>query len=278
MPESKADGMSEATDPTAVAPATTYARWSAVAQALAETLSNCSVCLQARLTRDVQHEDWQIVLDGVHRGVTEAFMFTQQHASLTESGATTAAKTAGEAASATAMRVFDHPLAQLGRAYAAAFEAVGLACLLLGNRPIAEIPPSAREFIELSRRAAQALVQGLDLAFGRRRLGSVAQICEHIGALENQADALFRNATAALLGPRTRARGQRTQVAVKTEAEEGTGEVRTGLETVGLEEMDELEEQWTAQCAATLRLLVALEMLTDRCEDVADALLLVERL
>lgn len=250
------DGMSEPTNSTVIDSATAYARWSAVARELVETLASCSACLRSKLARDVQHEDWQTVLDGVHQGITEVFMFAQQSSDVV-------GMAPARVSSVAASHALDHPLAQLARGYAAAFEAVGLVGLLLGSMSDAEIPSSAPEFIALGHRAAQALVPGLDLAFGRRRLGSVAQMCEHIGALENQADALFRSATALLLGPS----GRLPEVVPTADraVEEAEGAQQAAV-------------RWTAHRATTLRLLVALEMLTDRCEDVADALLLVERL
>lgn len=204
-----------------------YVEWSALAHELIAALACCRMCLQAYATPAEQDSRWQSLLGTVHRGVVHSTALANACIP-TQAGDTSGSQ--------------NHPLAQLGRAYTAALESVGLAGLLLGGVTAEKMPPSAGDFVDLAYRAANALSQALDLAFGRRRLGSVSHLCAHVGALENQADSLFRGSVGALLG--------------------GRGELRA-------------PRQWTRDRAETLRLLMVLEVLSDRCEDIADAVLVL---
>lgn len=136
--------------------------------------------------------------------------------------------------------VADHPLARLARAYAEAFEAVRYAIASLAQHPQGQgrLPAQLAESAE---RAAGALVQAIELVFGQRRFGSLSNIFAYVGAVEGQADDLLRRGIESLLG---------------AGADPATG-------------------GWDRRRADELRTLLALEALTDRCEDVADALLLV---
>jgi hypothetical protein len=136
----------------------------------------------------------------------------------------------------------DHPLDRLARSYAEAFRAVGVACLLAKNDATLAMSPRELSLIGLAHDAAQVLTRAVGLIVGARRLGSLVQMCEAVGEYEDRADAVFREAVAFRLG--------------KREAERDL-------------------PGWSRQHAAELRALSALEALTDRCEDIADILLIV---
>lgn len=142
-------------------------------------------------------------------------------------------------------RPFDHSLIQLVQAYGAAFGTVEAATTSLARTPAAHMPGAAGRLVELAVRSAKGLRQAMDLAFGQQGLGTVQHLCDHIATLENQADALYHSAVAtALSRPRTAGQAAR----------------------------------WTAEDAEHIRRLATLEALTDRCEEIAEALLLAEYL
>ncbi|MBF6590940.1 MAG: hypothetical protein IVW57_10495 [Ktedonobacterales bacterium] len=138
---------------------------------------------------------------------------------------------------------FDHPLVQLARAYGTAFGAVETAAQLLARAPTERPTRAAERITELAVRAAKDLRQAVNLAFGQRGLGTVQHLCDHIATLENQADALYHSAVAMYLSK--------------------CGAARPG-------------PRWTRDDAEHIQCLAALEALTDRCEDVAEALLLAQ--
>jgi hypothetical protein len=144
----------------------------------------------------------------------------------------------------------EHPLVRLARAYRAAFDAHGVALLLLADDE-ARIPDEARGLVERATQAARLLGRLTDLIYRSRGLGSVAHLCENIGLLENQADALYRSAVSALFST-------------------GGGNGAPGATT------SQEQTRWTAERAWRFHLLCALEALTDRCEDIADELMLVD--
>jgi hypothetical protein len=94
--------------------------------------------------------------------------------------------------------------------------------------------PLRAQLAELAERAGRAIAQAIELVFGERRLGSLTNVCAYIGVVEGQADGLLQRGIDSLLG----------------------------------------EGGWDHRRAVELRSLLALEALTDRCEDIADALLL----
>jgi hypothetical protein len=131
---------------------------------------------------------------------------------------------------------------ELGHAYAAAFASAGSVVLRATGK--SQNPPAlAPEMARLALRAAETLAHGMGLLFGLRRSGSIAHVCAHIGSLESQADSLKR---AFLTSPPASANAE--------------GEGKNGRS-------DDVDRQ----------LLAALEAMTDRCEEVADALLTVAR-
>lgn len=146
----------------------------------------------------------------------------------------------------------EHPLVRLARAYRAAFDAHGVALLLTDDG--APIPSEARGLVERAAQAARLLGKLTDLIYHGRGLGTVAHLCEHVGALENQADALYRSAVSALFS--------------------ASGAPGVTPRTNGANE--QVETRWTAERAWRFHLLCALEALTDRCEDIADELMLVD--
>lgn len=142
--------------------------------------------------------------------------------------------------------LIEHPTVQLAHTYVAAFETIGSVALLIGNLQPDQLTVGVSMFVQLAQRAAGVLYEAVGLLTGQRKLGSVANACKVIGGLEDQADALFRSQIAALF--------QRADADVAAVIDGG----------------------WTEQTARMVRTFVALESLTDRCEDIADALLLAE--
>jgi len=128
------------------------------------------------------------------------------------------------------------PLRQLARAYLSGFEAVGAVALLSQQTTL---PVEAPQLVELAAKSARALQQLTDLVFGNRHLGSVDSTFAYVGSLENQADSLFR-------------------AGVRQLAKASSGDVTQ-----------------PGDVATRYRSLVSLELLTDRCEEIAESLLLV---
>lgn len=147
----------------------------------------------------------------------------------------------------------EHPLVRLARAYRAAFDAHGVALLLLADDQ-ALMPGEASGLVERAAQAAKLLGRLTDLIYHERGLGSVAHLCENVGMLENQADALYRSAVGALFS----ANGA------------------TGVTSTAASAQEQAQTRWTAERAWRFHLLCALEALTDRCEDIADELMLVD--
>jgi hypothetical protein len=126
----------------------------------------------------------------------------------------------------------------IGHAYAAAFASAGFLALRAAEHP-GNFPAVAYDLARLAQRAAETLAHGMGLLLGLRRSGSIAHVCEHIGSLEGQADSLMR---AFLTLPPAKGEGDNSK-------------------------SDDMNR----------RLLAAVEAMTDRCEDVADALLAAAR-
>lgn len=134
----------------------------------------------------------------------------------------------------------EYPWLEIGRAYAAAFTAAGFVALQATGasaRPASLAPLLAR----LALRAAETLAHGVGLLLGTRQSGSIAQISAYVGTLEGQADTLLRGFLAA--PPQNRTHGRQQNAADRQSTER--------------------------------QILLALEAMTDRCEDIADALLAV---
>jgi hypothetical protein len=129
----------------------------------------------------------------------------------------------------------EYPWLEIGRAYAAAFTAAGFVALQASGTS-SRIASLAPELARLALRAAETLAHGVGLLLGTRQSGSIAQISAYVGTLEGQADTLLRGFLAAPPGGN------------------GSGRQRKG---------------------ADRQMLLALEAMTDRCEDIADALLAV---
>lgn len=152
----------------------------------------------------------------------------------------------------TVTRPLEGPLLRLTRAYRRAFDALGAACLLLASDAEA-FPPdgsASATLVGLVERAAQcasALVKATNLLYTRQGLGTTAHFCAYIGDLENQADTLYRGAVSALF--RLKESGK---------------------------EAGRRHRGWTPEHARRFRLLSALEGLSDRCEEIADELLLLD--
>jgi hypothetical protein len=134
-----------------------------------------------------------------------------------------------------------------------AFESpLGGACLLLTD-DVVPLPPAAEPLVERASQAARQLVIITDLIFNGRGLGSTTDLCAYVGELENQADAMYRGAVSALFGLKEAER-----------AEPAPGGSTRGASV------------WTPEHIRRFRVLNALESLTDRCEEIADELLLLE--
>jgi hypothetical protein len=129
----------------------------------------------------------------------------------------------------------EYPWLEIGRAYAAAFTAAGFVALQASSAS-ARMASLASELARLALRAAETLAHGVGLLLGTRQSGSLAQISAYVGTLEGQADTLLRGYLAAPPGGN------------------GSGRQRN---------------------SADRQMLLALEAMTDRCEDIADALLAV---
>jgi hypothetical protein len=136
----------------------------------------------------------------------------------------------------------EHPMLRFARTFEVAFRSVAIVCLLLGGPAALPIDSSSQELISLAHSSAEALVRAVGLVFGQRHLGSVIHWCERVGTLEDRADVIYRHAITERLRKTVKSAGTAT---------------------------------WTTEQAIDLRLLSALEALTDRCEDIADALLIV---
>jgi hypothetical protein len=131
----------------------------------------------------------------------------------------------------------------IGRAYAAAFTSAGLVALQIPTCS-PRMTSLAPELARLALRAAETLAHGVGLLLGIRQSGSLAQVCAYIGTLEGQADTLLRTF---LTAPARKGRNNSWQ-----------GDPH--------------------QHAADRQLLTALEAMTDRCEDIGDALLVMAHL
>ncbi len=159
-------------------------------------------------------------------------------------------------ATAEAMRAtpetLESPLSRLAHAYRRAFDALGAACLLLGDDTV-PLPPAAEPLVERASQAARQLVKVTDLIYNERGLGSTEHLCAYISELENQADVMYRGAVNALFGLKAAER-----------VGSSTGSSRRGRGV------------WTPEHTRRFHLLNALESLTDRCEEIASELLLLE--
>lgn len=129
---------------------------------------------------------------------------------------------------------------EIGRAYAAAFTAAGCVALQAPESS-PRIPSLAPELARLALRAAETLAHGVGLLLGTRQSGSIAQVCTYIGSLENQSDTLLRGFL--------------------------TAPVRKDGNAPWQEDPQ--------RSAAERQMLIALETMTDRCEDIGDALLVI---
>jgi hypothetical protein len=136
----------------------------------------------------------------------------------------------------------EHPMLRFAHTFEAAFRSVAVVCLLLGAPAGLPVDPNSRDLISLAHDAAEALARAVGLVFGQRHLGSVVQWCERVGNVEDRADVVFHHAVTERLRKTEKSAGRAT---------------------------------WTAEQARELHLLSALEALTDRCEEIADALLIV---
>jgi hypothetical protein len=132
----------------------------------------------------------------------------------------------------------EYPWNEISRAYAAAFTAAGMVALqTLTWSP--RMVALAAELARLALRAAETLNHGVGLLLGTRLSGSIVQVCAYVGTLEGQADTVLRGYLAAP------AEGY------------GYGSAQ-GI---------------TNTSSAERQVLLALEAMTDRCEDIADVLL-----
>jgi hypothetical protein len=136
----------------------------------------------------------------------------------------------------------EHPMLRFAHTFEAAFRSVAVVALLIGGPSALPVDSSSRELISLAQSAADVLARAVGLVFGQRHLGSVVQWCERVGTVEDRADVVFHNAVTERLRKAAKSAGGTT---------------------------------WTAEQAKDLHLLSALEALTDRCEEIADALLIV---
>jgi hypothetical protein len=130
-----------------------------------------------------------------------------------------------------------YPWTEIGHAYAAAFTAAGMVALQ-AEACSSRMASLASELARLALRAAETLAHGVGLLLGTRRSGSIAQVCAYVGTLEGQADTLLRGYLAA--PPERRSTGT---------------------------------EPGPDISSAVRQCLLALEAMTDRCEDIADGLL-----
>lgn len=210
--------------------------WPTLAQQLTDVLRDCVAFVRTNRRDTAWEETCQHLLTAVHAGSAAAAMLASRVGSHVAEPSPHA--TAEEAIWGSG----EHPMRRLAHAYEAAFQAVGVVCLLISQSSTLPSAVRSADFVELAHSAAQSLVRAVGLVFGLRHLGSVVHWCEHVGTLEDRADVLFREAITARL-------------AIAAEAP--------------------TSETWTPRLAADLHLLSALEALTDRCEAIADALLLV---
>lgn len=132
----------------------------------------------------------------------------------------------------------ESPWIEIGRAYAAAFTAAGFVALQASGTS-ARMAPLSSELARLALRAAETLAHGVGLLLGTRQSGSIAQIFAYVGTLEGQADTLLRGFLAT--PPQTK--------------------------------MNSRQQADADKHNANRQVLLALEAMTDRCEDIADALL-----
>ncbi|GAC1457068.1 MAG: hypothetical protein PVSMB4_17130 [Ktedonobacterales bacterium] len=207
--------------------APTHDDWPALARQLVVALEGCAACFDRHVDGAARAAACQGVLDGVRASITQASQFAR------DLSASLPAQPDG---------LEGHPLIRLAQSYAAAFQAVGVACLLAEHAATLDGDPLGPRLITLACESAETLVQANRLIFGQRLLGSPVQMCGHVGKLEDQADEVFRNAIASRLGDRAAPSNGPT---------------------------------WSQHQADELRILSALEALTDRCEDIADMLLVV---
>jgi hypothetical protein len=178
------------------------------------------------------------VMEAAHRSsITHA---TLEAASRGESAALKLKEPAAEGDTASHVVFDSHIREEVSRAYAAAFAAAGLTALRAAEHPQKFSAP-APELARLAQRAAEALAHGMGLLLGVRQSGSIAQVCAYIGSLESQTDTLLR---AFLASPPER---------VGNNAQQGDAD----------------------RYSADRQILTALEAMTDRCEDIADAFLAV---
>jgi hypothetical protein len=231
---------------------TAHGGWAALADELIAALAALEQAIKVKLQSaaensrqgsDTEAPEWQQVREHLHQGAARTAVQLAQVAQI----ATFHAPDRDTAVAWTSVhaRPFDHPLIQLAQAYGAAFGAVEMATQLYEPLPKAQVPNAAERLVELALKAAKGLRQAVDLAFGQQGLGTVQLLCDYIATLENQADALYHSAVVIYLARR-----------------KGDGQ----------------EARWTDADAKHIQRLSALEALTDRCEEVAEALLLAEHL
>ncbi len=204
------------------------ADWMPLAEQLLPVFQHCISCVQPTLSSTARMEAAQATLEAALAGVS---------ASLALIGS------ASDSTVGNQPPLQGNAWTELGHAYAAAFASAG-AVALRATGQTQNLPTQAPEMARLALRAAETLAHGMGLLSGLRRSGTIAHVCEHIGALESQADSLLR---AFLTLPPA-------SMTAASEGKKGTS--------------DDVDRY----------LLAALEAMTDRCEDVADALLAVARL
>lgn len=208
----------------------------------------------ALILSEAAHADWLHLSEYLITAYHQCLTCVQPHleAAARERAAQAAVETAlqgnaaalaliGAAASGVAnrqARPYESSWIEIGRAYAAAFTAAGFVALQTPGAS-SRMTALAAELARLALRAAETLAHGVGLLLGTRQSGSIAQISAYVGALEGQADTLLRGFLASPPGGK-RNGGQRDSA---------------------------------AQYSADRQTLLALEAMTDRCEDIADALL-----
>lgn len=146
------------------------------------------------------------------------------------------------------------PRLRLARAYRRAFEALGVASLLLAD--VEAATDSARplaELVELASQVAHALVIAAELLHDGSEPRNAAQLRRYISDLEHEADVRYLDAISALYDLDDPNDREGREVAAT--------EARAGMQTA------------PGAHAQEFRLLTALEALINRCEEISDALL-----
>lgn len=216
--------------------ATTADDWRELTDELIGALTFCAECLGRETEANERTQAGAALFTGVSQGIARAGNVIE---GLRNWYADEESEENGVVTS-----LVQHPLIRLAQTYLAAFEAIGVVSLLVFDRPL---PPQLRAIavkcVGLSLQAARELRKAVDLVFARQGLGTVANSCAQIGWLENQVDAVFQTALIAVFGQQSR---------------------------------EHAVQRWTRDKAGMLRLLLALEALTDRCEEIAEMLLLVD--